>query len=245
MANNQYVNKVVYNGTTLIDLTSDTATAADVLATKTFHDKSGTEVTGSITSKSAATYTPTTSNQTIAAGQYLSGAQTIAGDANLVAANIKDGTTVFGITGTFTGDGTATASEILATKTAYVDGAKVTGTMANNGAVSGSISTKAGQYTVPQGYHDGSGKVSIAAAEQAKIIEGNIKSGVQILGVTGTYSGESITAQTKTVTPTAAGFAVTPDAGYDYLAQVNVSSIPYTETDNLAGGKTVTIATAA
>ena len=69
-------------------------------------------------------------------------------------------------------------------------GAAITGTMPNNGAVSGSIATKNGQYTVPQGFHNGSGKVGIASAEKAKLIPGNIKSGVKVLGVTGSYSGE-------------------------------------------------------
>ena len=141
-----------------------------------------------------------------------------------------------------TTDATAGVAEILATKTAYVNKAKLTGTMPNNGAVNGSIATKAQQYTVPQGYHDGSGKVSISSTEQAKIIAGNIKSGVEILGVTGSYTGESITAQSKSVTPTTSQQVVTPDQGYDYLSQVTVAAIPYTETDNAAGGKTVTIA---
>ena len=82
-----------------------------------------------------------------------------------------------------TSDDTAVVAEILAGRTAHARGAALTGTMPNNGAVSGTINTKAGVYTVPQGYHDGSGTVGISAAEQAKIIAGNIKSGVQILGV--------------------------------------------------------------
>lgn len=150
------------------------------------------------------------------------------------------------ITGTCTFDSdtsedTLTVSEALSGKTFHARGTAYTGTMTNNGAVTGTISTKAGQYTVPQGYHDGSGKVSISSTEQAKIIAGNIKSGVQILGVTGTYSGESVTAQTKTVTPTLTGLTVLPDQNYDYLAQVNVNAIPISYADNAAGGVTVTI----
>ena len=140
-----------------------------------------------------------------------------------------------------TSDDTATAAEILATKTAHARGTALTGTMTNNGGVTGTISTKAGQYTIPQGYHDGSGKVSISSTEQSKIIAGNIKSGIVILGVTGTYGGESVTAQAKTASPTFATQTITPDSGYDYLSQVTISAISVTYADNSAGGKTVTI----
>lgn len=151
------------------------------------------------------------------------------------------------ITGTNTYDSntsndTATASEILATKTAHARGTALTGTMPNNGAVSGTISTVSGEYTVPIGYHDGSGKVSISSTEQAKLIAGNIRQGVTILGVEGTMSGqEDVNAQSKTVTPSATAQTVTPDTGYNYLTQVTVSAIPYSESDNSAGGVTVTI----
>ena len=143
-----------------------------------------------------------------------------------------------------TSDANATAEEILSGKTAYKNGAKITGTMKNNGAVSGKISAKAGQYTVPQGYHDGSGKVQIDATEQAKIIPENIRDGVTILGVEGTMSGtEGAKPQSKTVTPSTSQQTVLPDAdeGYNYLSQVTVAPIPYVESDNTAGGTTVTI----
>lgn len=136
----------------------------------------------------------------------------------------------------------AAAAEILVGKKAAVKGSIVTGTMKNNGAVAGSITTKTGQYTVPQGYHDGSGKVGIASAEQAKLIPENIRDGVTILGVEGIMSGtEDAKPQTKEVTPSVVEQVVLPDAGYNYLAQVTVAPIPYVESDNSAGGKTVTI----
>ena len=193
---NQYVNKVIYGGNTLIDLTGDTVTEADVLTGVKFHLPSGANGTG-----------------------------TCAFDVD-------------------SSDCTATVAEVLATKTFAKGDSVLTGTMPNRGSVTGTISTKAQEYTIPQGYHDGSGKVSISSTEQAKIIASNIRSGVSILGVTGTMSGsEDVHAQAKTVTPTTASQTVLPDTPtYNYLTQVTVNAIPYTETDNAAGGKTVTIA---
>ena len=172
-------------------------------------------------------------------------ADTITADklASGITAHDKSGAPV---TGTSTKDSdtsndTAAVAEILKGKTAHARGAQLVGTMPNNGAVTGTISTKAGSYTIPQGYHDGSGKVAISTTEQNKIVAGNIKSGVSILGVTGTFSGASIKAQTKTVTPSATAQTVQPDTGYDYLSAVTVEKIPYVEAENAAGGITVTI----
>ena len=171
---------------------------------------------------------------------------------NVVADKLKKGYKAHGADGELiegtcehdanTQDATASESEILATKTAYVRGNKVTGTMKNNGAVAGKISTKAGKYTVPQGYHDGSGTVQIDSTEQAKIVPANIRQGVTILGVEGAMSTtEGEKRQEKTVTPTAQEQIVVPDTGYTCLTSVTVKAIPYVESDNSAGGKTVTI----
>ena len=188
------ISKVVYGGTTLIDLTADTVTEDKVLTGYTAHGKDGEQISG-----------------------------TCAFDVN-------------------SQDATAQVAELLTGKTAYARGAKLTGTMPNNGGVTGTISTVAGQYTIAQGYHDGSGKVSIDATEQSKLIPSNIKQGVQILGVTGTLESSSeVTAQPKTATPTKEQQVILPDEGYDYLTQVTVAAIPYSESPNSAGGITVTI----
>lgn len=188
------INKVVYGGEVLIDLTGDTVTADKVLKGYTAHDKSGETITGTC--------------------NY---------DVN-------------------SEDATVAVAEMLVGKTAYARGSKITGTMPNNGAVKETISTKAQEVVIAQGYHDGSGKITISSTEQAKIIATNIRDGVTILGVTGTMSGtEGAKAQAKTVTPTTKVQNVLPDTGYNYLSQVTVNAIPYVESENAAGGTTVTI----
>lgn len=189
------INKVIYGGNTLIDLTGDTVSSQTLLTNTTAHAANGALITG-----------------------------TCDFDAN-------------------TSDATLKASELLNGVTAYGRGNKITGTMPNNGSVTESIESKEEEITIAQGYHDGSGKIKIAEEEQAKIIPSNIKEGVVILGVQGTVEpSSSVTAQSKTVTPTTAKQTIIPDENVDYLSQVIVNAIPYVETANSAGGTTVTIA---
>lgn len=188
------INKVVYGGRVLIDLTGDTVTPDKLLSGCTTHGKDGEIITGACDYDSC------------------------------------------------TEDATAVVAEILHGETAYARGAKLTGTMPNRGGVSGVIAAKDEVYTVPQGYHDGSGKVQISDVEKAKLIADNIRDGVTILGVEGSMSGtEGAKPQAKSVTPTTAEQVVLPDAGYNYLSQVTVAPIPYVESANAAGGMTVTI----
>ena len=144
-----------------------------------------------------------------------------------------------------TSDDTAAIGEILSGKTAHARGALLTGTMPNNGAQMGSIITKTQEVIIAQGYHDGSGKVSILADEQAKLIPSNIREGITILGVEGTMSGsESVVAQARSVTPKFTQQVISPEDGYTHLSQVTVQPITVSYSDNSAGGKTVTIGAA-
>lgn len=110
------------------------------------------------------------------------------------------------------------------------------------GGQTSTISTVNQEVTIAQGYHDGSGKVSILNTEQAKLIAANIRQGITILGVEGTLEPSSaIKVMSKTVTPSKDEQVVLPDEGYNYLSQVTVNAIPYVESENAAGGITVTI----
>lgn len=156
----------------------------DGLSQVTVNAVSRTYVGSGVTKKSAATYTPGTSDQSIASGQYLNGTQTIKGDSNLTAGNIRNGVKIFNVTGSYAGssssggtdtsDATATAANILSGKTAYVNGSKLTGTMTNNGAVSKTM-TANGSYTIPAGYHNGSGKVTVNVSSSSGSSNNNVE----------------------------------------------------------------------
>lgn len=141
-----------------------------------------------------------------------------------------------------TSDATAAVAEILVGKTAYARGTKLTGTMPDNSNFSGQITTIDQEISIPMGFTDGSVKISISREEIEKGIPQNIKKGITFLGIPGDYTGEGMELQSKTVTPTSSQQTVQPDLGYDGLASVTVNAIPYTETENAAGGTTVTIA---
>lgn len=117
-----------------VDTSDATAAAGDILSPETAY-VNGSKLTGTMTDRGAVTITPSTSNQSIAAG-YHNGSGVVYGDADLTAGNIKKDVVIFGVTGTLesgtdTSDADATESDILVGKTAYVNGVKITGIYTN------------------------------------------------------------------------------------------------------------------
>lgn len=175
-----------------IDTSSATAIASDILKSKTAYAK-GVKITGTIESKGAETYTPKTTDQTIKNGVYLSGVQTIKGDTNLNSANIKNGVTIFGVTGTLddsgidTSDATATTNDVLKNKTAYVNNNKITGTIESKSAETYTPSTT--DTVINSGVYL-SGNQTIKG--DVNLVADNIKNGISIFGVTGTLDNTSV-----------------------------------------------------
>lgn len=202
---NLIINKVEYAEVAKIDIpladgsgeatyleTSDAnAAAGEILAGKSGY-VNGVKVEGTMANNGATggTISAPTGKVDIPAGYTTGGEVALDTESakNIIEKNIKSGVTILGVTGDSnvvdTEDATAAAGDILTGKDAYVGGAKVSGSMPNNGAVGGDISTVAGKVSVPAGYTTG-GDVQIAKAEQDKIVSGNIKAGTTILGVEG------------------------------------------------------------
>ena len=178
------------------------ATASQILSGYTAYVK-GKKITGNIPSQGAQTITPGTTNKTIASGKYLSGTQTIKGDSNLTAGNIKAGTSIFGVSGTYTSDANAVGwSDLRAGKTAYVNGQRIEGNLASldqgtpNWCENVRIYNDRFEFAPPPGIHgcwwDG-GQYCYMSYEQVRNAIGltadKLRAGNYILGIWGSYTG--------------------------------------------------------
>ncbi|MCK4790866.1 MAG: DUF1566 domain-containing protein [Desulfobacteraceae bacterium] len=160
------------------------AVVGDVLETKTFSNASGTGLTGTMTNNGAVNYTPGTTNQTIAEG-YHNGSGHVAGDADLSAGNIKAGTEIFGVTGTFPSDGTAAPGDVKNGSTFYTNSAtKQIGT--------GTKTLSPANDMVSAGYYE----ATTLSAIDTDLAAANILKDVNIFGKVGTYSGSAAVART-------------------------------------------------
>ena len=177
----------------------------DALSSVTVEAISNTYIGSSVTKKSAATYTPGTSNQSIASGQYLSGAQTIKGDSNLIASNIKKGVTIFNVTGSYneaTGGPTlqskivspSESTQTVSPDSGYDGLSKVTVNAISSTYVGSDVTKKSAATYTPKTTDQSIASGQYLSGTQtikgdANLVAGNIKSGVNIFGVTGTYAG--------------------------------------------------------
>lgn len=182
-----------------IDTSDATATAACIREGYTAYIN-GEKVTGTIPDYGATTYIPTTEDQYFEPGSYISGVQTVKGDANLISENIKKGVTIFNVEGILdasgidTSDATATASDILDGKTAYVDGAKLTGNIPSL-AETEYTPTVIDQTISAAQYLSG---VQIIKGD-TNLIASNIRKGVTLFNVLGTYEGSGGGGSTSTI----------------------------------------------
>lgn len=185
-----------------IDTNDATAYSENILSGKTAYAR-GEKITGSMadnTGKSVIIRQKYGINK-IPKGYY-NGESTVDIDTesfnNITSENIKKGVTILGITGSYspsntgidTSDATAISSDILTGKTAYANGSKITGTMKNNGVFNVDLAMTGISYTLKEGYYTG-GLVQLASSEKQKLIPENIKSGITLFGVTGSYTGGS------------------------------------------------------
>ena len=177
----------------------------DALSSVTVEAISNTYIGSSVTKKSAATYTPGTSNQSIASGQYLSGAKTIKGDSNLIASNIKKGVTIFNVTGSYneaTGGPTlqsktvspSESTQMVSPDSGYDGLSKVTVNAISSTYVGSDVTKKSAATYTPKTTDQSIASGQYLSGTQtikgdANLVAGNIKSGVNIFGVTGTYAG--------------------------------------------------------
>ena len=198
-----------------------TATTVDVRANKTFESAQQSGVaTGALADNgNGTTITPTTTNQTVVAGIWDT-ANTVEGDANLVTGNIKSGVSIFGVAGDTnvvdTSAATAAAGDVRTGKTAFVAGAEVTGSLAEVAGGNTVTPTTTAQTAIAAATI---ADAAIGVAGDSNLLAANIKSGVSIFGVAGTFSGPAVQQST--------GSAVAASTAGTFTASVGSSTTLY------------------
>ena len=205
------------------------ATDKDVLSGKSVMGIDGDILQGSMPNNGDVTIAPTTSEQVKEKGYYNSlkvSAVTSNIDENIKAENIKSGVEILGVTGTLEGgidtsDATATVKDILAGKTAYVDGEKLEGTMANNGDLIITPNTDEQEHSA--GYYNSVQVRPVTSSVDTNIKAENIKSGISILGVSGSVI--ELNGHELEVTPSTEQKVIEPEENYNAITRVTVKAV--------------------
>lgn len=202
-------------------LAEGNATPEQVLDGATYSTGTGADVGSMPNNGNLGTITPGTTDQLIPLGYTTGG--TVAGDTDLIASNIRNGTQVFGVTGTLIqATGTATADKLLAGETASNTSGAITGTMPNNGAL-GTITPTTTNQSIPLGFTSGG-----TVAGSANLLAGNIRLGVNMFGVTGTLDPGTQTGGNAVAADVLSGKTFTNDTGVQTGSMINRGAVSIT-----------------
>ena len=208
MATNPYVNKVTYDGTDLIDLTSDTVAQGDVLSGKYFHLPTGERVQGTIATKTSSNMTVSGATVTAPAGYYASNASKSVASGSATAPATISGSSATVSTGTNTLTLTKTVSVTPSVTAGYVS----SGTAGNSSvSLTASVTTKGATTYTPTTTDQTIASGTYLTGTQtikgdSNLVAGNIKSGVTIFNIAGSYQGTDVSDTTATADKVLTGY---------------------------------------